>query len=77
MLSSDELADRSREHISALRPVWQTSPVNLDFAEHERSCGGRGFRVDEAHQLEPVLAEAVAVIEVPSLVAVRTSPRWT
>ncbi len=77
VLNNDELAKISREQVSALRPVWQTSLVNPDFAEFAESCGGRGFRVETPEQLAPVLAEAFAVSDGPSLVEIRTSPRWT
>jgi thiamine pyrophosphate-dependent acetolactate synthase large subunit-like protein len=57
--------------------VWQTDLVNPDFAAFAELCGGRGFRVDEPEDLEPALAEALQTDGGPSLVEVRTSPRWT
>ena len=36
---------------SWLRPVWQTSLVNPDFAEYARLCGGEGFSVRTADEL--------------------------
>ena len=77
VLNNDELAKISREQVSALRPVWQTDLVNPDFAAFAELCGGRGFRVDEPEDLEPALAEALQTDGGPSLVEVRTSPRWT
>jgi len=77
VLNNDELAKISRDRVAALRPVWQTSLVNPDFAQFAESCGGRGFRVYEPNQLESVLSEAFAVSGGPSLGEVRTSPRWT
>jgi pyruvate oxidase len=77
VLNNDELAKISREQVSALRPVWQTDLVNPDFAAFAELCGGRGFRVDEPDDLEPALAEALQTDGGPSLVEVRTSPRWT
>ena len=76
VLNNNELAKISREQVSALRPVWQTSLVNPDFAEFARLCGGEGFRVDEPEELEGALQVALAVEGKPSLVQVRTSPRW-
>ena len=76
VLNNDELAKISREQVSALRPVWQTSLVNPDFAEFAKLCGGAGFKIDEPDELEDALREALAVSDRPSLVEVRTSPRW-
>ena len=76
VLNNDELAKISREQVAALRPVWQTKLVNPDFAEFARLCGGAGFRVDDAADLEAVLTEALAVTTGPALVEVRTSGRW-
>ncbi|MEA3510119.1 MAG: thiamine pyrophosphate-binding protein [Actinomycetota bacterium] len=77
VLNNDELAKISREQISALRPVWQTDLVNPDFAAFADLCGGKGFRVDEPEDLESVLTQALRVDDGPSLVEIRTSPRWT
>lgn len=77
VLNNDELAKISREQVSALRPVWQTSLVNPDFAAYAELCGGRGFRVDDPEDLEIVLEEALGVTDAPSIVEIRTSPRWT
>ncbi len=76
VLNNDELAKISREQVGALRPVWQTSLVNPDFAEFARLCGGDGFRVDGPADLEETLEHALAVRDRPSLVEVRVSPRW-
>ena len=77
VLNNDELAKISREQVSALRPVWQTGLVNPDFAAFADLCGGTGFRVDDPDDLEPILTEALRVSGGPSLVEIRTSPRWT
>jgi thiamine pyrophosphate-dependent acetolactate synthase large subunit-like protein len=76
VMNNDELAKISREQVGALRPVWQTSLVNPDFAAFADLCGGRGFRVDEPEELEDALRTALAVDTIPTLVEVRTSPRW-
>ena len=77
VLNNDELAKISREQVASERPVWQTDLVNPDFAAYADLCGGRGFRVQRAETLEAVLEEALSVADGPSLVEVRTSPRWT
>ena len=77
LLNNDELAKISREQISALRPVWQTDLVNPDFAAFANSCGGTGFRVEDPTDLEETLRAALAITDGPSLVEIRTSPRWT
>ena len=76
VLNNNELAKISREQVGALRPVWQTSLVNPDFAAFADLCGGKGFRADEPEELEDALGGALAVSEGPSLVEVRVSPRW-
>ena len=45
LLNNDELGKISKEQVGALRPVWQTSLVNPDFAAYARLCGARGWRV--------------------------------
>ncbi len=73
LLNNSELGKISREHVSAIRPVWQTDLVNPDFAAYAESCGGRGFRVDTRGQLEQALREAMAVTGGPALVEIRSS----
>ncbi|MEA2024599.1 MAG: thiamine pyrophosphate-binding protein [Actinomycetota bacterium] len=77
VLNNDEIAKISREQISELFPVWGTDLVNPDFAAFAELCGGRGFRVEEPEDLESVLSEALQIDDGPSLVEIRTSPRWT
>jgi thiamine pyrophosphate-dependent acetolactate synthase large subunit-like protein/nitrite reductase/ring-hydroxylating ferredoxin subunit len=73
LLNNSELGKISREQIGALRPVWQTSLVNPDFAEYARLCGGRGWRIDRPEDVRPALKEALAVTEGPSLVEIVTA----
>jgi thiamine pyrophosphate-dependent acetolactate synthase large subunit-like protein/nitrite reductase/ring-hydroxylating ferredoxin subunit len=75
VLDNGELAKISREQLGAIRPVWQTSLVNPDFAEYATSCGAVGFRVSSADELRPALAAALSHTEGPSLVAVAASNR--
>ena len=77
VMNNDELGKISREMVGVLNPVWQTSLVNPDFAQFAELCGSRGFRVDTVDQLRPVLTEALAVTDGPSLVEVRVSARDT
>ena len=76
VMNNNELAKISREQVASLRPVWHTSLVNPDFAAFAELCGGAGFRIDTPSELEPVLSEALAIDDGPSLVEVRTSGRW-
>lgn len=75
LLDNSELGKISKEQIGALRPVWQTSLVNPDFAAYAELCGGRGFRVERPDDLRPALEAAMAVTDGPSLVDAVTSAR--
>jgi len=75
VLDNGELAKITREQIADLRPVWETSLVNPDFARFAEMCNGRGFRVAARDDLVPVLREAIAH-DGPSLVVVETAGRW-
>jgi pyruvate oxidase len=75
LLNNDESGKISKEQVGAVRPVWQTSPVNPDFAAYARLCGARGWRVEHPDDLEPALEEALSVTDGPGLVEVVTSAR--
>ncbi len=75
VLDNGELAKISREQIADLRPVWQTSLVNPDFATFADMCNGRGFRVGHREELVPTLEAAIAH-DGPSMVVVETASRW-
>lgn len=75
LLNNGELAKISREQVAAIRPVWQTSLVNPDFAEYARLCGGEGFSVRTADELGPALEAAFAVEGRPSVVEIHSSNR--
>ncbi|MDH3731704.1 MAG: thiamine pyrophosphate-dependent enzyme, partial [Acidimicrobiia bacterium] len=77
VMNNDELGKISREQVGVLNPVWQTSLVNPDFAKFAELCGSRGFKVDTVDQLRPVLTEALALEDGPSLVEVQVSARDT
>jgi pyruvate oxidase len=76
VLNNNELAKISREQVGALRPVWQTTLVNPDFAAYGELSGGTGFRADDREDVEDALRAALAVRDRPSMVEVRVSPRW-
>ncbi len=60
LLNNGELGKISKEQRSADLDVWQTSLQNPNFASFADNCGARGFRVEHAGQLGPMLAEALA-----------------
>ncbi|RMH79291.1 MAG: thiamine pyrophosphate-binding protein [Actinomyces sp.] len=73
VLDNGELAKISKEQRSAHLDVWQTSLRNPDFAAFAELCGGRGWRVTDAGELDDAVGEALAHPG-PSLVAVQTDP---
>jgi thiamine pyrophosphate-dependent acetolactate synthase large subunit-like protein len=75
LLNNSELGKITKEQQGALRPVWQTTLHNPDFAEYARICGARGYRVEKVDDLRAVLAEALAVDDGPALVEAITSAR--
>ena len=70
LLNNSELGKISREQIGALRPIYQTSLVNPDFAEYARLCGGVGYRVTDTKDLPSVMEEALAIKDRPTLIEV-------
>ncbi len=76
VMNNDELAKISREQVGELRPVWQTSLVNPDFAAYAELCGGAGFSIKSGDELDNVLAEALAVSDRPVMIEVNTSGQW-
>jgi thiamine pyrophosphate-dependent acetolactate synthase large subunit-like protein len=52
-------------------PVWQPSLHNPSFAAYAKLCGGKGFRVTQADQLEAAIAEAL-LHDGPALVEIIT-----
>ncbi len=69
LVNNGELGKISKEQRSADLDVWQTSLQNPNFATFADNCGARGFRVERADQLAPMLAEALAY-DGPALVDV-------
>ena len=60
LLNNGELGKISKEQRTADYDVWETSLHNPSFAEYAELCGAWGIRVNDADQLEGVLAEAIA-----------------
>jgi thiamine pyrophosphate-dependent acetolactate synthase large subunit-like protein/nitrite reductase/ring-hydroxylating ferredoxin subunit len=75
LLNNGELGKITREQLGALRPVWQTSLHNPDFAEYARLCGAQGWHVEKADDIAPAVEAALAVTDGPSLVEIVTSAR--
>lgn len=73
LLNNSELGKISREQIGSLRPVWQTSLHNPDFAAYAELCGGKGWRVSNRADLPEAFAQAMVIESGPTLVEVITS----
>ena len=73
LLHNGELGKISKEQRAGEWEVWQTSLHNPNFAQFAELCGGRGFRVTHAADLEAVVAEALAH-DGPALVEIMTDP---
>ncbi len=73
LLNNGELGKISKEQRAGEWEVWQTGLHNPDFSEFAKLCGGRGFRVADAAEIDDVLAEAMAH-DGPALVEVMTDP---
>jgi thiamine pyrophosphate-dependent acetolactate synthase large subunit-like protein len=73
LLNNENLGKITKEQRAGKWPVWQTSLVNPSFALYADLCGGKGYRVERADQLDGVLAEALTY-KGPTLVEVITDP---
>jgi thiamine pyrophosphate-dependent acetolactate synthase large subunit-like protein len=71
LLNNGELGKISKEQRAGDWPVWETDLHNPSFAAFANLCGGKGFRVTKAGQIESTLAEALAHPG-PSLVELST-----
>ncbi len=70
LLNNHNLGKISKEQRAGSWPVWQTDLTNPSFADFAQSCGGHGFRVEHAEQLEEALTQALAETDGPALVEV-------
>jgi len=71
LLNNNELGKISKEQRAGEWLVWETDLHNPSFAAFANLCGGKGFKVTQADQLESTLAEALAH-DGPSLVEIST-----
>ncbi len=61
LLNNSELGKISKEQKAGEWPVWETELVNPSFAAFARLCGAHGHKVSDAPDIEPAIAEALAV----------------
>ena len=59
LLNNNELGKISREQQDEDFQVWNTSLVNVNFAEFAESCGASGYRAETAEELEKALERAI------------------
>ena len=71
LVNNSELGKISKEQRAGEWLVWETDLHNPSFAAFANLCGGKGFKVTQADQLESTLAEALAH-DGPSLVEIST-----
>jgi thiamine pyrophosphate-dependent acetolactate synthase large subunit-like protein len=60
LLNNSELGKISKEQRAGEWPVWETNLHNPSFAAFAKLCGGQGFRVTKATQLESAINDALA-----------------
>ncbi len=71
LLNNSQLGKISKEQRAGDWPVWQTDLHNPSFSAYAKLCGGKGFRVTKADQLESALRDALAYSG-PALVEIIT-----
>lgn len=71
LLNNSQLGKISKEQRAGEWPVWKTGLHNPSFSAYAKLCGGKGFRVTKADQLESALHDALAY-RGPALVEVIT-----
>ena len=69
LLNNSNLGKITKEQQAGNWLAWQTSLSNPSFAAYADLCGGKGFRVDQADQLDASLSEALRC-NGPSLVEI-------
>ena len=69
LLNNGELGKISKEQRAGEWPVWETDLHNPSFAAFANLCGGKGFRVSNANQIDAVLSRALTYAG-PSLVEI-------
>ena len=71
LLNNSQLGKISKEQRAGEWPVWQTDLHNPNFATYAKLCGGKGFRVTKAEQLQKAMEDALdhagpALVEIMS-----------
>lgn len=74
LLNNSELGKITKEFQAGELEAWHTSLTNPNFAEYARLCGGAGWQVRNADELESGLATALKHTE-PSLVECISDPQ--
>jgi thiamine pyrophosphate-dependent acetolactate synthase large subunit-like protein len=73
LLNNSMLGKITKEQRAGHLDVWQTSLHNPEFATYAEGCGAFGIRVDDRHQLDAALEQALAH-DGPALVEVIADP---
>ena len=71
LLNNGQLGKITKEQRAGEWPVWETSLHNPSFAAYAKLCGGKGYKVKKAEDIESALAEAIAH-DGPALVEILT-----
>jgi pyruvate oxidase len=59
LLNNSELGKISKEQRAGEWPVWETDLVNPNYASFAKLCGGKGFRVTKAEQIDAAIEQAL------------------
>ena len=59
LLNNSQLGKISKEQRAGEWPVWQTDLHNPNFATYAKLCGGKGFRVTKAEQLNKAIEDGL------------------
>jgi len=59
LLNNSQLGKISKEQRAGEWPVWQTDLHNPNFATYAKLCGGKGFRVTKAEQLDKAIEDGL------------------
>ena len=59
LLNNSQLGKISKEQRAGEWPVWQTDLHNPNFATYAKLCGGKGFRVTKAEQLQKAIEDGL------------------
>ena len=59
LLNNSELGKISKEQRAGEWPVWETDLLNPNFSSFAKLCGGKGFRVTKADQIDSAFEQAL------------------